>query len=650
MEQKKSKKQGNQEQPEAKPASKKRSPKKHDPEKSAPEKPSPGKPAQDKPTPEKASPEKPSSEKSAEEKKASLAEMNKVKLLFRYFETAFSSMKLYPPGNPSIKKSVSFFSEELREFLEEFGELRIGVGEFNFSYKGEIAFQDEEKMRSLPFFLFKDGMRELTFYKGLESKEVQIFLDTLKEAIDLPPEESDTVGRLWEKDFVNIRYYALDEFLDLDIGGKDKSLDFDVDPKKFSGGKIDLTAEDYKEFKEKSAMLVFDQKKEEEKGVGEGDLEGTEVSDPRVPTIKPEEVPEIEALIAKDKEVSSLSELVALLFEILFSEENLDQFSDVIKILDKYLHEVLHKDEFSLALTIFQNIFELKENVSDKSKDKVSLLEKVEKNAKDERSLGLLKKLYLDDKVKDVDSFFNYLELLGSVALPVVGTIWGNAKAPSHKDRATNLLTEMGKEDFGALFYLAKGSNLALAKKIISMMENLRGLKEHHHLEDFVQHPSKEIRLEAIRVLGLAGNEAANKILIKFLGDADDEVHAFAAQKLKFVGDEETFDYVMQLAVGETFRKRTQEEKRALLKFLAVTQKEVVYDLFRSILKKWSLFSAAKQNKSRLAAVSVLEEMNTPEAKEVLQGGSKVFGRTVRKACRLALSRMESVEKPPSGE
>ena len=170
-------------------------------EKSVPEEPTPEKPASEKPTPEKPAPEVPAPEKPATDrpdpkKKIDPAELNKVKMLFKYFDTGFSTMKLYPPGNPSIERSVGIFSDKLKEFLDEYKEFRIGIKEFDFSYKGEIAFQDEEKKRSLPFFLFKDGMRELTFYKGLENKELQHFLDTLKEAIDLPSEESDAVGLL----------------------------------------------------------------------------------------------------------------------------------------------------------------------------------------------------------------------------------------------------------------------------------------------------------------------------------------------------------------------------------------------------------------------------------------------------------------------
>lgn len=619
------------------------------------EKPAPEEPAPEKSTPEKSTPEEPAPEKFAAAKpapkeKIDPVELNKVKMIFKYFDTAFSTLKLYPPGNPSIEKSVGIFSGKLKEFLYEHKEFRIGIKEFDFTYKDEIAFQDEEKKRSLPFFLFKDGMRELTFYKGLEDKELQFFLDTLKEAIDLPPEESDAVGLLWEKDFINIRYYAIDEFLDLNIGGSEKSLDFEIDPQKFSEGKLDMKSDDYAESKDKSDMLVFGPQEEKEKGEGEGDMEGSVGADARIPTIKKEDLPEIEKLIAQDKQVSVSAELVALLFEILYYEENLDRFSDVLKILEKYFHDIVHKADFPQALASIQNLHELKETLLEKSPDKVSLLDKVMKNATDERYMSLLKKLYLEEKVKDLDSFFNYLEFLGPGAVSVVGMVWENPKGPVHKQRALDILREAGKRDIGALMYMAKGSNVALTLEVIALLETVSDLKDLHFLKDFIQHPNKEIRLEIIRILGVAANEEANKILVQFLTDEDIEVRAFAAENLKYVGDKETFDYIVDLAVDKEFRKRTKVEKKALLSFLASAQKEVVYDLYRSILKKWKLFSAHSHNETRIAVVSALEKVATPEARRVLEEGTRVFGKSVREACTLALSRMDSGKKPPPDE
>ncbi|TEU04216.1 MAG: HEAT repeat domain-containing protein [Candidatus Aminicenantes bacterium] len=578
-------------------------------------------------------------EKPAPKKKINADELNRVNLLFKYFDTAFSTMKLYPPGNPSIKKSVDIFTEKLKEFLREFEELRIGIGEFSFFYKGEKVFQDEEKMRSLPFFLFKDGMRELSFYRGLERKELKYFLDVLKEAIDLPPEESDAIGLLWEKDFVNIRYYALDEFLDLNIGGGEKALDLDVDTRKFKEGKMDLKPEDMEEFKEQSDMMAFGQQKEEE-GEGSGDLEGALAPASKIPALKPEEAPEIEALLSKSREFSASGELVDLLFEILFYEEDDGKFSDVLGIVEKYFDEIERKAEFAQVLTVLKDIRELKEIHSDKSKEKLMLLEKVEKNAMDEGSMARLKKLYLDEKVKDYDSFFQYLEFLEADATSVVGMIWENPKDLVHKGKASVLLKEIGKENIAALLYFAKGSNVALTKEIISMMETVSDLKEVHRLEEFVEHPNKEIRLEIIRVLGMAGNVEANKILVKFLSDVDVEVRVYAAKKLKYLGDKDTFEFIMSLAQDKGFRKRAKQEKSPLLKYLASAQTEEVYDLFRSFLKTWSLFSAGSHNETRFAVVSALEAQATPKVKEVLEEGTRVFGRSVRDACKSALSKM----------
>jgi HEAT repeat protein len=572
-------------------------------------------------------------------------ELNKVRLLFKYFDTAFSTLKLYPPGNPSITKSVTYFYDKLKEFLDEYEEMRIGIGEFSFSYKGENAFQDEEKKRSLPFFLFKDGMRELSFYKGLESEELNFFLDILKEAIDLPSEESDAVGLLWEKDFVNIRYFALDEFLDMNIGGGEKALDLDVDPGKFKEGKLELKPEDLDEFREKNDALVFGRSDDKKEG-GEGDLEGSEDVDSRMPSVKPEEIAEIEKLIAKDQQVSSSSELVALLFEILYYEEDLEEFSDVLKILERYFEGIVRQADFFQAAKVMSNIQELKESLSGKSEGKVELLDKVEKNAKDERSTSLLKKLYLEDKVKDDDSYFQYLELLGAEAVPVVGMIWENAKELVHKHKATDILKEVGKKDIAALLYLAKGSNVSLTVEIISLLESVSDLKELRQLEDFVQHPNGEIKLEIIRILGLAGDETANRILMQFLTDHNVEIRASAAKNLKFIGDKQTYDFVLQLAGENEFRKRTKVEKKSLLNYLANSQKDEVFDFFRSILKKWSLFSAVRQNETRLAVVSALETLATPKAREVLEEGTKVFGGSIRQACRLALSNITSGEKP----
>jgi ferredoxin len=52
---------------------------------------------------------------------------------------------------------------------------------------------------------------------------------------------------------------------------------------------------------------------------------------------------------------------------------------------------------------------------------------------------------------------------------------------------------------------------------------------------------------------------------------------------------------------------------------------------------RWSFFPASKRTETRLCAVSVLADIATPEAAEILKRGTKVLNRTIRLACQLKL-------------
>ena len=107
-------------------------------------------------------------------------EVNTAAGVLKYFDSAFSSIKIFPSNNLSVKKSIDSFYERITEFLDEYEKLIVIIEEFSFSYKGETVFQEEKNQNSLPFFLFKDGMRELTFYDGLEKRELKDFLALLE--------------------------------------------------------------------------------------------------------------------------------------------------------------------------------------------------------------------------------------------------------------------------------------------------------------------------------------------------------------------------------------------------------------------------------------------------------------------------------------
>jgi len=101
-------------------------------------------PEQEKPEQEQQQPQEEQEQPEPEEEKpkADPVEVKKAGNVIQFFKKTFSLIKLYPPENPSVAKSIDLFNNQIGEFLNEYEELSIQVGEFSFSFKGEVVFQD----------------------------------------------------------------------------------------------------------------------------------------------------------------------------------------------------------------------------------------------------------------------------------------------------------------------------------------------------------------------------------------------------------------------------------------------------------------------------------------------------------------------------
>jgi hypothetical protein len=590
-----------------------------------------------------AGPQKPELEE--EEPKADPFEVSKAKNVIQFFKKTFSLIKLYPPENPSVAKSIDLFNNQIGEFLDEFEELAIQVGEFSFSFKGELVFQDEERRKSLPFLFYKDGLRELSFHKGLNKEELGEFFRTISEVSDLPPEDADIVNSLWEKNFIYIRYYSIDEFLNQDIGEPTEEIS-PFDKVGFAKGKVEMAPEDEELFKRDLSLAI-----EEGREKGEGEYEGEVAGEGILPgtTVTPlgkDEIPEIEFMIAESRRTPRLPELIDLIFELLFHEERDAEFAAITEVLAECHQKVLEKADFSIALSILNRIEELRKIISAKSEERAKLLAGISDSARKTDSVVGLRKLYSEGQVADFDTFFEYLENLGASAFPVVAAIWEESKYPFSRQKALAFLKKIGERDLNSLLILARGQSASLTREIISILTTAGERTEISQLEDFVTHPDKAIRLDVISALGKSGDEASNKILLRFLSDKDTQIRTAALKNLKYLGDSAALDYVKQMAHEKDFKEKGKREKEAILKFLASTKSGEVSTFLRSLLKKRKIFFPYKTNETRLCAASALGVMATPEAAAILQEGTKIRNKAIRSACKNALTKIESEEEP----
>jgi len=564
---------------------------------------------QEKPSPEQVTPEPEQEKPEPEEEKPPTdpVEVKKASHVIQFFKKSFSLIKLYPPENPSVAKSIDLFSNQLGEFLNEYEELSIQVGEFSFSFKGEPVFQDEERSKSLPFLFYKDGLRELSFHKGLDKQELKEFFRTISEVSDLSPEDADVVNSLWEKSFVYIRYYSIDDFLDQEIGDPAEEIT-PFDKAGFAKGKVEMTPDDEDLFKKSLSLSV-----KEGREKGEGEYEGEEAGAGMIPgtevgAVSKDDAPEIESMISESRKTPHRTELIDLLFELLFFEQREEEFAAITEVLNGSHQNVLEETDFSMGLSILNRVEELKKIISPKSEERAKLLGRISDSAKKPEFIASLRKIYLEGRVTDFETFFAYLEHLGVSAFPVIAAIWGESKFPYSRQKAINFLKNIGKQDLNTLLNLARGQSASLTREILSILTTTGEKTEMAQLEDFVNHPDKAIRLDVINALGKSGDEASNKVLLRFLPDKDTQIRTAALKSLKYLGDSATLDYVKQLAQEKGFKEKGRREKEAILRFLASTQSKEISAFLRSLLKKRKIFFPYKTNEIRLCAASALRQ------------------------------------------
>lgn len=122
---------------------------------------------------------------------------------------------LYLPNNPNYAKAAELWSAVIAPWWQHTEECVLTVHEQSFQYGTRVVYrEDGQSSDSLPWLLYKDGIRELRMLPGFEGEESGRFLDLLVRSRKALPEEDDLLTLLWQGEFAYLRYRFVDVGLD----------------------------------------------------------------------------------------------------------------------------------------------------------------------------------------------------------------------------------------------------------------------------------------------------------------------------------------------------------------------------------------------------------------------------------------------------
>ena len=130
-----------------------------------------------------------------------------VEALLTQLDKTVRAVQQYPQNNPVYIKAVDAMRAAFAPVWAETDSLALQVADTSFLFSGvPVHVQEEKANDSLPWTLYKDGVRELTLTPGFEAGELDEFLAIIPRVRKALPLDDDLLTILWEQEFEHLSY------------------------------------------------------------------------------------------------------------------------------------------------------------------------------------------------------------------------------------------------------------------------------------------------------------------------------------------------------------------------------------------------------------------------------------------------------------
>jgi HEAT repeat protein len=556
-------------------------------------------------------------------------ELKSVKDVLIQLTKAAKTFKLYLPNNPIYQKSLKEIYGRFYDHLEEYSELKLRVRQYQLLYNGQTVYENSNPLESLSFKLYVDGVRELSFYDGLELDEITSFLEIIGRKHDPDNPDDDIVTQLWDRGFTHIVYLGADDFIQETVSepsAPDAITFRDMIQKEATPSK--LMAVDTESVLQKSLGIRL----------GEGGLK-------TIFDLTAEEVAHIKYEMKREGEKSLPSLLLEILKEILRVEKDDKSFAELVNIVDGLLETFIERGDLLHAIQILELYGELASQSQGLPSSHLEHLNKsFEKISEPHQVKALEKTLNQADHVV-TDHFFDFFMLLGKRSVePLLSLLRGQTQVRIRRALCDVLvgLCKDNKNNMETLLGQLENSEWYVLRNILYILGKIADPASLERLELLVMHEDSRVRKELLSVLDGINENRAKDLLVMCLNDSDALIRLHAARSLAASRYEPALEPVLEIVQGKDFFSKDPSEKKDWFKALGRIGGNGVVPFFQRFLKQGgrAWFQRASKEEMALCAVEGLRRIGTEEAYAVLAEGKRMSRQRIREACEKALDKV----------
>ena len=520
------------------------------------------------------------------------------KALIQSFLQTMKAYRLYEASHPILSKFLDRLKKDFDTYFEELDSFFLQVGEHRLFYRGKTVYESEDIKESLAFLFYKDGIREMRFFNGLEFKEIIDFLEVVRKSDRVNRCEDDMVTLLWEKDFSHITFTTVDEFLDgssttvpateQDLFDRLEYRGFDED-----GGKKPEEKEE-----DKSQTLVFENLKQAVNlSPGQTVVQACQLD--------PEEWAEIQKEIQAEQHPQYLFVVVENLMEILLHlGEDVDAYENMISYFERTLCSFLEEGEVGKAAAILTKLNDTLESMVLKD-NQIFAIRRILETSSSGRSVELIGRAVKNNGEVNTEYILRYLRLMTKQAVEPLCQLLGELESGKWRKLICERLTELSQEDIQPLTKFLSDPNPLVVSHILYVLGKTGHPNSVKVLGPVVQHQDRKVREETLQLLGKSG-ERGKELLLKFLKDPLPEIRGKTSLLLARTQKAHAVKPLLEIVLAEDFFKRDYEEKAAFFRALGETKSTEPIPVLNKIAKKRRWLQRTKWNEMRQCATATL--------------------------------------------
>lgn len=541
--------------------------------------------------------------------------------VLRTFAKALRATQLYLPNNPTRAQAIERARQAFAGVWRHVNPLELEIREAAFRWEGRVVYTDAERgTEGLPWLLYRDGLRSLSFQRGFEATDLDTLLTVLQRARGASSDEDDLVTMLWVADLTALEYQHVesDSVVDLPSIGTDRKGVATTGP-----GQEPLAVPGA-----------------ETPAPGEGPPPGivrVEDFDSTLYFLDQREVNYLHEELKREYAEDQRRLAVMVLFDVIESPKSVDAQLEAVRIVDQLLLEFLSVGDYELVALALRESSAIVRKGTSEADVSMALAELPARLSEPTVMAQLLQAL--DESARTpVASLLEgvFAELRATALLPLVGWLGSAAASPARAaiERASLLLAGANVSELARLLEHTDASVVRGALRIASQLATPAAVPG---LARLLRGDDAKLRVEAVAALGEIGSTNALQALERGIDDSDRDVRVATLRALTLRKHMGALPKLAQALRRKEIRVADLGEKMALFEAYGTICGDAGVSELDQLLNARGLLGAREPAEVRACAARALGLINTPAANAALQRAAETKDVVVRSAVARAM-------------